>query len=81
MKNKSSSAENEEHGGEEMDSELHELFLDELADLLCRVALELRAGQLLTAPRPTTLEEKVRRRLEKQQDHLFTFLEHADVDA
>ncbi|HEY3854911.1 MAG TPA: transposase, partial [Verrucomicrobiae bacterium] len=24
---------------------------------------------------------KVRRRLEKQQDHLFTFLEHADVDA
>jgi hypothetical protein len=47
----------------------------------CRVALELRAGQLLTAPRPTTLEEKVRRRLEKQQDHLFTFLEHADVDA
>jgi hypothetical protein len=35
----------------------------------------------LTAPRPTTLEEKVRRRLEKQQDHLFTFLEHADVDA
>ncbi|HEY3856808.1 MAG TPA: transposase, partial [Verrucomicrobiae bacterium] len=46
-----------------------------------RVALELRAGQLLTAPRPTTLEEKVRRRLEKQQDHLFTFLEHADVDA
>lgn len=32
-------------------------------------------GQLLSIPRQTTLEEKVRRRLEKQQDHLFTFLE------
>lgn len=47
----------------------------------CRVALERRASQLLTAPRPTTLEEKVRRRLEKQQDHLFTFLEVQEVDA
>jgi transposase len=46
-----------------------------------RVALEVRAGELLAAPRPTTLEEKVRRRLEKQQDHLFTFLDVEEVDA
>ena len=46
-----------------------------------RAALEQRAKELLAAPRPTTLEEKVRRRLEKQQDHLFTFLEVSEVDA
>jgi hypothetical protein len=43
--------------------------------------LETRARELLALPRPTNLEEKVRRRLEKQQDHLFTFLEVEEVDA
>src|SRR5580658_1364707 len=46
-----------------------------------RAALEARATELLAAPRPTTLEEKVRRRLEKQQDHLFTFLDVEEVEA
>jgi transposase len=46
-----------------------------------RAELEERATQLLTAPRPTNLEEKIRRRLEKQRDHLFTFLDVAEVDA
>jgi transposase len=46
-----------------------------------RAALETRARELLAAPRPTNLEEKVRRRLEKQQDHLFTFLDVEEVDA
>jgi hypothetical protein len=46
-----------------------------------RAALETRAQELLASPRPTNLEEKVRRRLEKQQDHLFTFLEVEEVDA
>ena len=46
-----------------------------------RAALETRAEELLAAPRPTTLEEKVRRRLEKQQDHLFTFLDVEEVEA
>jgi transposase len=46
-----------------------------------RAGLETRAGELLAAPRPTNLEEKVRRRLEKQQDHLFTFLEVEEVEA
>jgi hypothetical protein len=47
----------------------------------CRAELEARIGQLLSAPRPTNLEEKVRRRLEKQRDHLFTFLEVEEVEA
>jgi len=48
---------------------------------LGRSQLEARATELLSAPRPTNLEEKVRRRLEKQRDHLFTFLEVEEVDA
>jgi hypothetical protein len=55
--------------------------LDESERARCRVALETRARELLAAPRPTNTEEKVRRRLEKQQDHLFTFLEVEEVDA
>jgi transposase len=47
----------------------------------CRAGLEARACQLLAVPRPTNLEEKLRRRLEKQRDHLFTFLDVAEVEA
>jgi hypothetical protein len=47
----------------------------------CRAALEAQAQQLLASPRPTNLEEKVRRRLEKQRDHLFTCLEVEEVEA
>jgi len=46
-----------------------------------RAALETQARELLALPRPTNLEEKVRRRLEKQQDHLFTFLDVEQVEA
>ncbi len=46
-----------------------------------RAELAARMQQLLATPRPTNLEEKVRRRLEKQQDHLFTFLEVEEVEA
>jgi hypothetical protein len=46
-----------------------------------RARLEARASHLLAAPRPTNLEEKLRRRLEKQRDHLFTFLEVEEVEA
>lgn len=47
----------------------------------CRRALERRADELLTLPRSQGLEERVRRRLCKQRDHLFTFLDHAAVPA
>jgi transposase len=45
-----------------------------------RRALEQTAQELLSQPRGG-LEEKVRLRLFKQRDHLFTFLDHPEVDA
>jgi transposase len=45
-----------------------------------RAALERKAQELLSVPRPG-LEEKVRLRLYKQRDHLFTFLDHPEVEA
>lgn len=45
-----------------------------------QAALEQKAQQLLTTPRPG-VEEKVRLRLYKQRDHLFTFLDHPAVEA
>jgi len=53
-----------------------------------RQALEASADRLLNSPRTEAnaaaaapLEEKLRQRLFKQRDHLFTFLDHDAVDA
>ena len=46
-----------------------------------RQALERKAVLLLEAPRSEPCEEAVRNRLNKQRDHLFTFLDHDGVDA
>ena len=46
-----------------------------------RQALERKAAQLLDSPRSEPSEEAVRNRLNKQRDHLFTFLDHDGVDA
>ncbi len=52
-----------------------------------RQALETRAEQLLTTPRgdpddaQCRLEERLRQRLSKQQEHLFTFLDYPAVEA
>lgn len=46
-----------------------------------RAVLEQKLAGLLAQPRPTNVEEKVRRRMERQKDHLFTFLDHPEVDA
>jgi len=46
-----------------------------------RQALEHKAVQLLEPPRSEPNEEAVRKRLNKQRDHLFTFLDHDGVDA
>ncbi len=48
---------------------------------LCVEKLKLRAHELLDRARPQPQAEKVRLRLWKQRDHLFTFLERAEVDA
>lgn len=47
----------------------------------CVARLEERADQLLNQPRPQAQEERVRKRLWKQRDHLFTFLKHRLVEA
>lgn len=48
---------------------------------VCLNTLKTRAHALLDAPRPQAIEEKVRMRLWKQRDHLFTFLERVEVPA
>jgi hypothetical protein len=48
---------------------------------ICLSNLRSRARALLDSPRAQTQEEKVRMRLWKQRDHLFTFLERSDVPA
>src|SRR5258708_26595575 len=40
-----------------------------------------QAAQLLDTPRREPTEEAVQKRLHKQRDHLFTFLDHDGVDA
>jgi len=56
-----------------------DLSLESFSDL--RQALEHKAVQLLEPPRSEPNEEAVRNRLNKQRDHLFTFLDHDGVDA
>lgn len=54
-----------------------------------RAALEANADRLLGSPRSAAIvgadaalvEDKLRQRLAKQRDHLFTFLDHASVEA
>ncbi len=48
---------------------------------VCLRTLRRHAAALLDSPRVQVQEEKVRMRLWKQRDHLFTFLERADVPA
>lgn len=51
-----------------------------------RQPLETRFDQLLASPRlahdaQAQQEERIRKRLRKQHDHLFTFLDYPDVEA
>jgi hypothetical protein len=48
---------------------------------LRRRGLDILAKALLVEPRSHPAEERVRNRLYKQIDHLFTFLDYAEVDA
>lgn len=61
---------------------VHDLEVDADERALLREALEKTANALLVAdPRKDAEEERVRNRLFKQRDHLFTFLDHPGVDA
>ena len=48
---------------------------------ILRTGIESEATALLKPARTERTEEKIRNRLNKQIDHLFTFLDHDDVDA
>lgn len=54
---------------------------DPAAFQLCLNGLKAQAHSLLDGSRPQVQEEKVRSRLWKQRDHLFTFLERPEVPA
>jgi len=58
---------------------MHELTEEERAKM--RRSLEERATFLLGSRRVEPAEAKVANRLQKQRDHLFTFLDYDDVDA
>jgi hypothetical protein len=45
------------------------------------VTLKFSNARPLGSPRSELCEEAVRNRLNKQRDHLFTFLDHPGVDA
>jgi transposase len=47
----------------------------------CVQNLEQRAHSILSVPRAQPQEERIRNRLWKQRDHLFTFLKHPEVQA
>lgn len=56
--------------------------LPEVQTKKCRAALESEADRLLAPGRVdslTEIEDKIRRRLRKQRDHLFVFLDHEKV--
>ncbi|HWB04222.1 MAG TPA: transposase, partial [Verrucomicrobiales bacterium] len=59
--------------------EQHTLTKEERAGR--RRAFDLLAHTLLTQPRADPAEERLRVRLDKQRDHLFTFLDHSAVEA
>lgn len=75
------------HGAMALKAEMASLAAVQVAPM--RQALEANADRLLGSPRTVlnagasaaTLEEKLRQRLLKQRDHLFTFLDHEAVDA
>ncbi len=55
--------------------------LDEASRHYWRAQMEARADQLLGCLRGDPHEERIRQRLLKQRDHLFTFLDYDGVDA
>jgi hypothetical protein len=67
------------HAAAALKQQKADLSLEIFRDL--RQALERKAVQLLESPRSEPNEEAVRKRLNKQRDHLFTFLDHDGVDA
>ena len=71
MKNKTDNPENGEQQGEEMNSELHELFLDELADLLnAETQLTKALPKMAKAAQSEELREAITSHLEETEGHV-----------
>ncbi|HWD19664.1 MAG TPA: ferritin-like domain-containing protein [Verrucomicrobiae bacterium] len=69
MKNKKQNSENEE--GQDMNAELHELFLDELADLLdAETQLTKALPKMAKAAQADELREAIEAHLEETQGHV-----------
>jgi ferritin-like metal-binding protein YciE len=68
---KSSSKENVDNGGQEMNIELHELFLDELADLLnAETQLTKALPKMAKAAQSQELREAITAHLEETEGHV-----------
>jgi ferritin-like metal-binding protein YciE len=68
---KSSSKENADNGGQQMDTELHELFLDELADLLnAETQLTKALPKMAKAAQSEELREAITAHLEETEGHV-----------
>jgi ferritin-like metal-binding protein YciE len=68
---KSSPKENENNGGQQMDTELHELFLDELADLLnAETQLTKALPKMAKAAQSEELAEAFRSHLAETETHV-----------
>ncbi|HEY3861550.1 MAG TPA: ferritin-like domain-containing protein [Verrucomicrobiae bacterium] len=71
MKNRTQNSENEEQEGQEMNSELHELFLDELADLLdAETQLTKALPKMAKAAQSEELREAITSHLEETEGHV-----------
>lgn len=67
------------HGAMGLQAESEKLRAEER--IARRRGLEVAAAALLDQPRADPAEERLRARLFKQRDHLFTFLDHPGVEA
>jgi transposase len=56
-------------------------FMPQALRAQARRSLDDKAARMLGPPRRDAREEAIANRLRKQQDHLFTFLDHPDVEA
>jgi ferritin-like metal-binding protein YciE len=71
MKNKTQTAENSEQEGQDMNSELHQLFLDELADLLnAETQLTKALPKMAKAAQSEELRDAITSHLEETEGHV-----------
>ncbi len=71
MKSSKQNSDNNAHDGQEMDSEMHELFLDELADLLrAETQLTKALPKMAKAAQSEDLRDAITSHLEETEGHV-----------